>query len=454
MSDLAYLKIIDIATVRNGSTPSTKDIANYNGNIVWITPNDLSKQQKKYIYKGERNISQTGYDSCSTILIPKGSILLSSRAPIGLLAIAGVELCTNQGFKNLVPKPNINSDFLYYYLRTKINEIDKLGTGTTFKEVSKSAIENFNILIPRDINQQRRIASVLSALDDKIEVNNRINTELEAMAKTLYDYWFVQFDFPDANGKPYKSSGGKMVYSKELKREIPEGWEVKSLCDIATIIAGGDKPQNISENKNDYFSVPIYSNGIENQGLYGYTNQARINEQSITISARGTIGFCVLRTQPFFPIIRLIAITPLKKEYLKYLYEYLKTTPYENSGSVQQQLTVPQISKLNVVYPPTEITTLFHNFTQPNIKRVSTNQQENQQLASLRDWLLPMLMNGQVGFKEDTKKETPIINLSQQDQDQRFELWLSGQGLAARGEIDKITLREIFNLMDEEEHGK
>lgn len=280
MSKWNNIKIKDIAVVKNGSTPSTKNGAHYNGDIIWITPNDLSKQQRKYIYRGERNISQLGYDSCSTILVPKGSILLSSRAPIGLLSIAGTELCTNQGFKNLVPKSHVDSDFLYYYLKTKIAEIENLGTGTTFKEVSKSAIEDFEMLIPENGKYQHRIASVLSSLDDKIELNNRINAELEAMAKTLYDYWFVQFDFPDANDKPYKSSGGKMVYNEELKREIPEGWEVENLDELCDISKG----KLITEKDTKEGNVKVVAGGID----YSYKHSEYNREKNtVTISASG-----------------------------------------------------------------------------------------------------------------------------------------------------------------------
>ena len=140
----------DIAEVFNGATPSTADEQNYGGNIVWITPKDLSDQKHKFVYKGERNISQTGYDSCSTHLLPIKTILMSSRAPIGLLAIAKTELCTNQGFKNFVSKEEGLSTYLYYYLQTHIKKLEQLGTGTTFKEISREDVFKFPILRPNN----------------------------------------------------------------------------------------------------------------------------------------------------------------------------------------------------------------------------------------------------------------------------------------------------------------
>ena len=140
----------DVAEVYNGATPSTEDEQNYGGDIVWITPKDLSNQQEKFVYQGERNISQKGYDSCSTHLLPLNTILMSSRAPIGLLAIAKSELCTNQGFKSFVPKNKSMSTYLYYYLQTHKKQVEQFGTGTTFKEVSRDDILSFNIIVPED----------------------------------------------------------------------------------------------------------------------------------------------------------------------------------------------------------------------------------------------------------------------------------------------------------------
>ena len=142
--------IEDIADVYNGATPSTINEQNYGGDIVWITPKDLSDQKQKFVYQGERNISQAGYNSCSTHLLPPNTILMSSRAPIGLLSIAKTELCTKQGFKSFVPKAENISTYLYYYLNIHIKQIEQLGTGTTFKEVSREDVLKFPILKPSD----------------------------------------------------------------------------------------------------------------------------------------------------------------------------------------------------------------------------------------------------------------------------------------------------------------
>ncbi len=176
--EMKKYKLGEIATIYNGSTPSTTDKDNYDGDIVWATPKDLSDQQSKWFNKGARNITKKGFDSCSTQIIPANNILMSSRAPIGLFAINKVDCCTNQGFKNIVlDKAIADVDFMYYFLKYHVKEIEALGTGTTFKEVSKKSFESYEIGIP-NLNIQKRIASILSALDQKIYLNRSINRDL------------------------------------------------------------------------------------------------------------------------------------------------------------------------------------------------------------------------------------------------------------------------------------
>lgn len=294
-------------------------------------------------------------------------------------------------------KNKVNTRYLSYYF--KQNSFKKmmmnLAVGATMPSLNTKIMNSIELdLLPRE--NQDKIANILSAIDDKIQINNQINQELEAMAKTLYDYWFVQFDFPDQNGKPYKSSGGNMVYNPELKREIPEGWGVEKLGDVAYLKAGGDKPSNISEVQSKETPFPIYSNGLDNKGLYGYTNKATIHKKSLTVSARGTIGYVQRRFSSFFPIIRLISVTPKEEKMIGYIENFLKSIQFENSGSVQRQLTVPQIDKLYILVPKNEVLKKYHSMTVNYYSEVENNEQQNQELTQLRDWLLPMLMNGQV----------------------------------------------------------
>jgi type I restriction enzyme S subunit len=161
------VNLADFADIKNGATPSTSDDANYGGDVIWITPKDLSDQQSKFVYQGQRNITEKGYNSCSTNMLPRNSILLSSRAPIGLVSIAKHELCTNQGFKNLVPKDIADCNYLYYYIKRHIKQIEQLGTGTTFKEVSREDLCGFPILKVMNSNLYKLWVAMTKEIFDK-----------------------------------------------------------------------------------------------------------------------------------------------------------------------------------------------------------------------------------------------------------------------------------------------
>ena len=174
-------KISDIGIVVGGATPSTKKLENYeDGNIAWITPKDLSTFSGRYIERGERNITEVGLKSCSTQLLPKNTVLFSSRAPIGYVAIAANEVCTNQGFKSVVPNENTDPLFLFYLLKYNKDKIEGMGSGTTFKEVSGNTMKNIVVNIPNDKSAQEKIANILGSIDDKIEKNEQINNNLAA----------------------------------------------------------------------------------------------------------------------------------------------------------------------------------------------------------------------------------------------------------------------------------
>jgi type I restriction enzyme S subunit len=407
-------KLSELVEVKNGSTPSTKRNDFYDGNIVWITPKDLSINKSKFIYSSERKITKAGFDSCSTSLLPIGSVLLSSRAPIGLLAICAIETCTNQGFKNLVlKKDKLHNEYLYYWLKTKVKYIDSLGTGTTFKEVSKGVIENLSIEIPKDIKDQQKIASVLSALDSKIELNNRINAELEAMAKTLYDYWFVQFDFPDENGKPYKTSGGKMVWNEELKREIPVGWEVKKIKSIIEVKDGThDSPKPKSKGYRLITSKNLQTAGLDfnnanfisEEDYLSIIKRSNVETGDILFSMIGNIGTVYkIEEKEINFAIKNVALfkTSKMQEHKNYVFMFLKSIDMDRymknviSGSIQKFIGLNSLRETPILSNEVLIRK-YNEITFSIFEKLENLKRENQKLTELRDWLLPMLMNGQV----------------------------------------------------------
>ncbi|MBF0350214.1 MAG: restriction endonuclease subunit S [SAR324 cluster bacterium] len=326
----------------------------------------------------------------------KGDLLFCVRgSTTGKMNWADQQYAIGRGIAALKHK---KGDEYQSYLRAVVEyKLSKLlisATGSTFPNISRDQLLLMEILLP-PLPEQKAIASVLSSLDDKIELLREQNKTLEALAQTLFKRWFVDFNFPDENGEPYKDSGGKMIES-ELG-EIPEGWRVYELGEISKLIAGGDRPKNTTINKTETNCIPVYSNGISNDGLYGYTDKPKINEESVTVSARGTIGYICLRLEPYVPIVRLISIIPIKN-YLstKYLFLWLKNQNISSTGTTQQQLTIPDFSTSKIIISECIVMDKFTILLDSLYKKISSNNFQIQTLSILRDTLLPKLMKGEV----------------------------------------------------------
>ncbi len=287
----------------------------------------------------------------------------------------------------------VDPSFFFYLLKTL--DFSQLNSGSAVPSLNRNFIHPFKVKVPSSLPTQSAIAEILSSLDDKIELNNKINQELENLAQTLFKRWFIDFEFPNENGEPYKSSGGEMVES-ELG-EIPKGWEVSEIGLVAKLGAGGDKPSRISEVQTQEFNIPIYSNGISQDGLYGYTDEAKIFEESVTISARGTIGFVCLRTTPFVPIVRLISVIADEKFLsTKFLYMWLKNQSIVGNGTTQQQLTVPDFKSSKITIPQLSVVNAFSKQMDLIVETINFNKKDIQELTNLRDTLLPKLISGEL----------------------------------------------------------
>ena len=319
------------------------------------------------------------FDTYTTKLTKKalaGDIIMSVRAPVGDLNFTPVDMCLGRGVCSLRMN-NGNQDYLFYLLKYNLSHLINKESGTVFGSVNKNDISGLEIEILENEDKQRMVARYFSMLDDKIEKNNAINNNLEEQAKTIFKSWFVDFE-------PF---GGAM----------PRNWKKSTLNNISQLSAGGDKPQNVSSIQTEAYPYPIYSNGLNNEGLYGYTNIVKINNESVTVSARGTIGFVCLRHIPYVPIVRLITIVPNTNILsAKYLYLYLKQLHITGTGTTQQQLTVPDFRKTEILIPDKNIMNDFSNVVNSLFDKIWANQNENQHLSQLRDTLLPKLMNGEI----------------------------------------------------------
>ncbi|MEK6507409.1 restriction endonuclease subunit S [Myroides sp. C4067] len=246
------------------------------------------------------------------------------------------------------------------------------------------------------IERQREIVGQYQAVGDKIKVNEQICEKLEAIAQTLYKQWFVDFEFPNEEGLPYKSSGGLMEYNEELEKEVPVGWEVKSLGEVTNISAGGDKPKVYSDVINAECNIPIYSNSTDNYGLFGYTNMPKIIKPSITVSARGAIiGYTLLRKYPFVPIVRLITITPYDDEVIYYLFKVIERFKYDDNGSAQGQLTVPEVSMMNILYPTNLIIKGYYKKYKEIDLFIDNYKKQSQKFVQLQSLMLSRMVGGE-----------------------------------------------------------
>jgi type I restriction enzyme S subunit len=290
--------------------------------------------------------------------------------------------------------------FVYYFARSPLfreRAISAMEGTSGRKRVNENTLKNLKINFP-DIQTQQSIAKVLSDLDYKIELNNKINKELESMAKTLYDYWFVQFDFPNEDGKPYKSSGGKMVYNNELKREIPEGWEVKKLGDIIKKYA--DKSTHIeSKNILNEGSYPVITQ--DNGDLIsGFTNENNPIED-VPLIVFGDHS-CTLRyiDFPFFRGADGTQIMYFEEDLTIYVYLFLQMIITQIPGYGKYERHYKYLKEFNIIIPKAKFLSEFQKIVEPIFNKISKSRLQNQHLTTLRDWLLPMLMNGQVTVKD------------------------------------------------------
>jgi type I restriction enzyme S subunit len=392
--------------------PSQKFREYFGGNIKWLRASDLTGF---FVHDTEKTLSQKGYESAGTsaFMFKKDTLAISKSGTIGTLGILKDEMCGNRAVINIdVDKTKADLFYIFYLLKYKNKELISKAHGSIQKNLYISVLEQTK-LNHRDLSTQQKIAAVLSALDAKIELNQRINAELESMAKTLYDYWFVQFDFPNEKGKPYKSAGGGMVWNDELKREIPLGWAARKVREFAETSSGGTPLSKIKE----YYengNIPWINSGELNDPFIvrgsSFITEAGLNNSSAKMfpantvlvalygATAGKVSLLRIEACTNQAVCALLPKTPIFTNFLKYgfgnLYDYLVAL---SSGSARDNLSQEIIRNIIFAMPPDD--NLFEEFNKivnPLLEKIVTNLLESQTLAELRDWLLPMLMNGQI----------------------------------------------------------
>lgn len=346
-------------------------------------------------------ISKERYEESPEIMLQEGDILISKDGTLGKIGYVKdiTTPCTVASgvfvLRNTIPH-KLSFDYLYHVLKSSIfkNFISRnKAIGSTISHLYQVDLEEFELELP-DIDEQRRIASILDSLDFKISNNVSICSNLEAMAKLLYDYWFVQFDFPDENGQPYKSSGGKMVWNEDLKREIPAGWEVGTISDYCRIFTG---KKDVNQ-ANIIGKYKFYSCAPE----YRFSDDKLYEGKAILVSGNGSYtGRTIFVNDAFDLYQRTYALTPLSGTvplvYIFYsmLRFFVPVVSGGTHGSAIPYIVYGDIANQRILYNQ-DIVNRFERISTNLQDRIIALEKENQQLSSLRDFLLPMLMNGQV----------------------------------------------------------
>ena len=375
-----------IGDVVGGGTPSTKNNEYYGDEISWITPKDLSNFNERYISRGERSISQKGYDNSSAQMLPAGTVLFSSRAPIGYVAIAQNELCTNQGFKSVIPHPEVcDSEFLYYLLCYRKHDIEAIASGTTFMEVSGTALKNFVVRIP-DISTQKKIAQILSSLDEKIEQNAQINHNLEEQAALIFADWL-----------------------QGCNESVAIGDLSTNILDYTPINNGFVRLLNSSEVTEGVFpDIQL----VPNANLKGHFKK-RFQLGDILYSEirprNHHYGFVLFDASEYIASTRLMVIRALDyKVSPAMLYQYLLLPNVEAEFTLKTESrsgTFPQgnyadIASIKIPYAPVKAQNEVSSTLTKIRQTIANNQLENRQLSELRDALLPKLMSGEIDVSE------------------------------------------------------
>ena len=370
----------------------SKKPENYeNGDIAWITPKDLSSFSGRYIQRGERNITEIGLKSCSTQLLPKNTVLFSSRAPIGYVAIAENAVCTNQGFKSVIPNEDTDPIFLYYLLKYNKDKIESMGSGTTFKEVSGNTMKNIVVSVPQDKQVQEKIASVLDAIDEKIEENERINNNLLEQALTLYA---THFSSVDKNGCIGDYCAVKSGFAFKSSWWTNNGVKVIKIGSINQDNLNLLECSYVDEDKADKAKDFVVKAGDLLIAMTGAT----IGKFSM-VPYSSEVLLVNQRVGKFF-----LGNHPVKK--LPFIYCTLKQPEVYNEvvnrgqGSAQPNISASDIMSIRCVIPSQDVINDFNDAAQPLFDLIISNQRENQQLSELRNTLLPKLMSGELDVSD------------------------------------------------------
>lgn len=391
----------DLVDVIGGGTPKTTEESYWNGSIPWLSVKDFCGD-KKYVYNTEKSITEEGLNNSSTKLLHKDNIIISARGTVGELAMIPYDMAFNQSCFGLIPKGNNDPHFVYYLLKDKVRSLKSQTQGSVFDTITKATFDRIECADYSE-EDQRRIASILSSLDRKIELNNKINADLEEMAQAIFKNWFVDFE-------PFKD--GKFVDS-ELGM-IPEGWKVGRLTDVIKLMPGGT-PKTTEPLYWDNGTIPFFSPKDVN-GVYCFATEKHITEtglnkcssnlypkDTIFITCRGTVGKVCLAACDMAMNQSNYAIKAIDGYSQYYVFFLVKSVVErlikKSNGAVFSAITSKDFDE-EILIPSQKAVEDFTNVIDGFFRRIFTIGTENSRLSLLRDTLLPRLMSGELEVPE------------------------------------------------------
>ncbi len=380
--------LAEITEIIGGGTPRTNVNEYWNGSIPWISVVDFVGD-KKYIFRTEKSITQLGLENSSTRILKKGQIVISARGTVGELAILGKDMAFNQSCYGLSSKAMTSNEFLYYLLKYNIEQIRRKTNGAVFDTITRETFDHIEINLP-PLPTQRRIAEILSALDDKIELNRQTNATLEAIAQAIFKEWFVDFNFPGATGEMVESELGL----------IPKGWRVGKLEEIVTNFDRKRVPLSSRERENRKGAFPYYGAA----SILDYVDDYIFDGVYLLMGEDGTVI-----TEDGKPVLQYVSgkfwvnnhthVLQGKKPFsTEYVLLQLKNTNVKHivTGAVQPKINQGNMNELPVVIPDEFTLLSFQDIITPIFSNVLDTEQETSILTGIRDNLLPKLMNGEI----------------------------------------------------------
>ena len=419
-SEWREVSVSDIIEIIGGGTPKTTVKEYWNGDIPWLSVKDFNIDQR-YVYQTEKSITSEGLNNSSTKLLNKDDIIISARGTVGALAQLGYPMTFNQSCYGIRAKSGVTNDYVYYLLKNMVESIQQNTHGSVFDTITRETFDLLRIKLP-PLSEQKAIAHILSIIDEKIETNNKINKTLEEIAQAIFKHWFVDFEFPNEDGEPYKSSGGEIVDS-ELG-PIPKGWEVVNLQDVFYFQEGpGIRNWQYVEEGVNFINIrcikdnDLYldsANSISEEEAFGKYNHFMLDEWDVVMSTSGTLGRYAIVRKEHLPLClntSVIRFKPLDDaENYSYMYGYLISKEFYDhlitkaSGSVQKNFGPTHLKQIKLKYPNKDTIYRFNDIVYPIIKEIIQSRKESQKLKSIRDTLLPKLMSGEIRVPIDNEQ--------------------------------------------------